>query len=63
MAGLSITRRVGDSFTIGDDITVRVTGVDGRSVRLQIEAPHTMRIHRHEHYGPQGQPEGEPDGA
>lgn len=58
MPGLSITRKVGDSFTIGDDITVRIVDVDGKSVRLQIEAPRNVPIHRHEHHR-----EATPDGA
>lgn len=43
---LSITRKPGQSFTIGPDITVRVTSVRGAQVRIDIEAPKHLAIER-----------------
>jgi carbon storage regulator len=48
MAGLVITRRTGEAFTIGDDITVTVVSVSGGTVRVRIEAPADAVIHRPE---------------
>lgn len=45
---LILTRRCGESITIGDDIRVRVLGIKGAQVRLGIEAPQDVPIHREE---------------
>lgn len=49
MPGLSITRKTGESFTIGDDITVTIVDVSGGSVRVRITAPRSIAIRREEH--------------
>ena len=47
---LQLTRRVGESIMIGDDITVTVLGVKGNQVRVGIDAPKTVAVHREEIY-------------
>ena len=47
---LILTRRLGESITIGDNIKVSVLGVSGRQVRLGIDAPSNVVVHREEIY-------------
>jgi len=47
---LILTRKLGESITIGDDIKVSVLGVRGRQVRLGIDAPSNVVVHREEIY-------------
>ena len=47
---LILTRKLGESITIGDDIKVTVLGVFGRQVRIGIEAPSNIVVHREEIY-------------
>ena len=47
---LILTRKLGESITIGDDIKVTVLGVYGRQVRLGVEAPQKVIVHREEVY-------------
>ena len=47
---LILTRKLGESITIGDDIKVTVLGVYGRQVRLGVEAPLKVIVHREEVY-------------
>lgn len=47
---LILTRRVGESIRINDDITVTVLGVQGMQVRLGVEAPEEVAVHRQEVY-------------
>ncbi|UCD17112.1 MAG: carbon storage regulator CsrA [Candidatus Zixiibacteriota bacterium] len=47
---LILTRKLGESITIGDDIKVTVLGVFGRQVRIGIEAPPKIVVHREEVY-------------
>ncbi|MCC6141071.1 MAG: carbon storage regulator CsrA [Nitrospira sp.] len=47
---LVLTRRRGEGVTIGPDIRVIVLGMKGGQVRLGIEAPHKIEVHRDEVY-------------
>jgi carbon storage regulator CsrA len=47
---LILTRRVGETVMIGDDVTVTVLGVKGNQVRLGINAPKSVAVHREEIY-------------
>ncbi len=47
---LILTRRVGESVIIGDDIVLTVVEVRGDAVRLGIEAPRSVDVHREEVY-------------
>lgn len=47
---LILTRRVGESLIIGDDIVVNVLGVKGNQVRIGVDAPKNVSVHREEIY-------------
>ena len=47
---LILTRRVGETLMIGDSVTVTVLGVKGNQVRLGINAPKDVGVHREEIY-------------
>jgi len=47
---LILTRKLGESITIGDDIKIQVLEIKGKQVRLGIDAPRTYTIHREEIY-------------
>lgn len=47
---LILTRRVGETVMIGNDITVTVLGVKGNQVRVGVNAPKEVAVHREEIY-------------
>ncbi|HYX73412.1 MAG TPA: carbon storage regulator CsrA [Steroidobacteraceae bacterium] len=47
---LILTRRIGESVMIGDDVSLKVLGVKGDQVRVGIDAPKHIAVHREEIY-------------
>ena len=47
---LILTRRIGETLIIGDDVNITVLGIKGNQVRLGINAPKDVSVHREEIY-------------
>ena len=47
---LILTRRAGETLMVGDDVTITVLGVKGNQVRIGINAPKDVPVHREEIY-------------
>ncbi|BAU58148.1 carbon storage regulator CsrA [Halorhodospira halochloris] len=63
---LILTRRVGETLMIGDEISVTVLGVKGNQVRIGVNAPRDVSVHREEIYERirhERDDEGEADGS
>ena len=47
---LILTRRLGETLMVGDDVTITVLGVKGNQVRIGVNAPKDVAVHREEIY-------------
>lgn len=47
---LILTRRIGETLMVGDEVTITVLGVKGNQVRIGINAPKDLAVHREEIY-------------
>ncbi|MHB8660757.1 MAG: carbon storage regulator CsrA [Minisyncoccota bacterium] len=47
---LILTRRIGETLNIGDDVRVTILGIKGRQVRIGVNAPKEIPVHREEIY-------------
>ncbi len=59
---LILTRRVGETLMIGDDITVRVLAIKSNQVRIGVNAPRDVTVHREEIYNRIQTEDKRPDG-
>jgi carbon storage regulator len=47
---LVLTRRLGESITIGEDVKIVIVDIDGNQVKIGIEAPRSVEVYREELY-------------
>ena len=47
---LILTRRIGEKIIIGENVTVAILGVKGQQIRIGIDAPRDITVHREEVY-------------
>jgi len=47
---LILTRRVGEKLIIGEDVTVTILSLKGNQIRIGIDAPRSVKVHREEVY-------------
>ena len=47
---LVLTRRIGETLMVGDEITVTILGINGNQTRIGINAPRDVAVHREEIY-------------
>jgi carbon storage regulator len=47
---LILTRRVGETLIVGDEVSITVLGVKGNQVRVGVDAPRDISVHREEIY-------------
>lgn len=47
---LILTRRIGEVLRIGDDVSITILGIKGNQVRIGIDAPKDVAVHREEIY-------------
>ena len=47
---LILTRRIGETLMVGDDVTITVLGVKGNQVRIGVNAPKDVAVHREENF-------------
>ena len=47
---LILTRRIGEKLVVGDDVFIEVLGIQGNQVRIGIDAPKEISVHREEIY-------------